>query len=463
MDDVEEYVDANEIDNNLSLKFNIRSYFKEFWLPIITGLFCLIAIIQSSFVPLNVNEDFGAHILLIPAHFFFRHIRSFVVLFVLFASANKTAMLFESKRSTVKVKILIHYFIISAITLVITLCAGYLIIIRRNPAVDTVYFSKYLDANYRPFHNFIRFFRGLFIHDLPGNVLTTRLDHYNDFGSIKLTKGLGDGYNAPGFVIFGAMIAFSTYFLGKDGEILRNLIQLIHRSMLAVYWILLCYSPIALYFGGIVQFDVIRREKLYGFLIIRYMLLLTSVVVVALLQIFVILPCFHFVRTRKFGYDVIYRLAALFPDTFVEGSTVRMVEKTKQYLKSRRFSSEVIDSYLNYCTLINGAGIVSGFTINAIFSLKLFSIDFDWAVVLKIIVTSMLMAVPATEYIQGYMFGIIFFLNSSMINPDFIMVILLADWLTDRVRMISNIVADALTIDYIESLNKTSNSSTQSL
>ncbi|BAM41820.1 sodium transporter [Theileria orientalis strain Shintoku] len=463
MEDVEEYVDANEIDNNLSLKFNLKLYFKEFWLAITTALVCLLAIVQSSFVPLNLNEDLGAHILLIPAHFFFRHVRSFVVLFVIFASANKTAMLFESKRSTVKVKILLHYFIISGITLVLTLCAGYLIIMRRNPTADTLFFSKYVDLNYRPFDNFIRFFRGLFVHDLPGNVLTTRLDHYNEFGTVKLSKGLGDGYNAPGFIIFGAIIAFSTYFLGKDGEILRNLIQLIHRSMLAIYWILLCYSPIALYFGGIVQFDIIRREKLYGFLIIRYMLLLTSVVFIALLQIFVILPCFHFVRTRKFGYDVIFRLSALFPSAFVEGSTVRMVERTKQYLKSRRFSSEAVDSYLNYCTLINGAGVVSGFAINAIFSLKLYSIDFDWAVVIKIIFTSMLMSVPATEFIQGYMFGIIFFLNSSMINPDFIMVILVADWLMDRVRVISNVVADALTIDYIESMNKTSTTSTQSL
>ncbi|UKJ89907.2 sodium transporter [Theileria orientalis] len=463
MDDVEEYVDANEIDNNLPLKFNLRWYIREYWIPISTALFSLIAIIQSSFVPLNINEDFGAHILLIPSHFFFRHIRSFVVLFVFFASANKTAMLFESKRSTVKVKILIHYLIISSISLMITICTGYLLILRRNPATETSYFSKLLDVNQTPFINFIIFFRGLFIHDLPSNVTTTRLEHYNEFASVKISKGLGDGYNAPGFVIFGAIIGLSTYFLGKDGEILRNLIQLIHRSMLAVYWILLYYSPIALYFGGIVQFDLIRRDKLYGFLIIRYMLLLTAVVFIALLQIFIILPCFHFIRTRKFGYEVIFRLASLYRHTFIEGSTVRMIERTKQYLKSRRFNSEVIDGYLNYCTLINGTGVVSGFAINAIFSLKLYSIDFDWAVVIKIILTAMLMAVPSTEFIQGYMFGIIFFLNSSLINPDFIMVILIADWLTDRVRMISNVVADALTMDYIESMNKSSNSNAQSL
>uniref|UniRef100_A0A3B0MYW6 Amino acid transporter n=1 Tax=Theileria annulata TaxID=5874 RepID=A0A3B0MYW6_THEAN len=463
MDDLDRFVDANESYNNIPKRSHLWAYFKEFWLAIVTCLACVLAIVQGSCIKLNLDKETGVPLLMLPANFFLRHVRGFVVLFIIFSAATKTALLFETKRSTVKRKILFHYFLNTSLTLFVSFVAAYLIIMRRDSSSQTKFFAKFVNESYRPLTNFVRFFRGLAIHDIPGNIITTRVENYNELGAQKLEGGLGDGYNAPGFVVFGAFLACSTYFLGKDGEILRNLMQLIHRSMLAVYWILLCYSPLALYFAGIVQYDLVQQEGMLGFLSLRYLLLLACVCLVTLLQIFILLPFLHFCRTRKFGYEVISRLFAIMPNAFVGGSSVRMVEKTKMYLKSKRFSVESVDTYLNYCTLINGSGIASGFVINAIFSLKLYDADFDWAVIFKIVLTGLLVSLAVPEFIQGYMFGIIFFLNTSMINPDFIVLILLVDWLMDRFRVVANVVADALTVDYIESISKSSTATTQSL
>ncbi|AFZ81568.1 hypothetical protein BEWA_009820 [Theileria equi strain WA] len=461
MDDIEEYVDANEVDNYMAKSFKFSSFCKEYWLAIATAVTAALALVQSSIFKLNLEG--GAAVLMLPADMFLRHVRGFMVLFVIFSAASRASLFAESKGNPVKRKVILSYFVSGLLTLLVGFLFGYLLIPAKGDDLPSQYFVKFLDPKYTPGINFVKFLRGLAVHDIPGNVLTTRFDVYNQFGRDQVKDGLGDGYNGPGFIVFGLLIAASTYFLGKDGEIVRNIVHLVHKCLLGVYWMLLCYSPIAIYFSGIVTFDTLSKDGTFGYLCLRYLLLFFIGLLVALVRIFIVLPLLHFVRCGSFGFDVILKVAGLLPTAFMGGSSVRMVEKTKYYLKSKRFNSEIVDSYLPFCTVANGECVGAGFALTAIFALKLFGNDIDWSVFLKIVITGLLYEFAITEYIQCHLFAVIFFLNTSMITADFIVPIILADWLYDRLGIVANTISDALTIDYIESIHTSGRTSVQNV
>lgn len=461
MDDIEEYVDANEVDNYMAKSFKFSTFFKEYWLAVLTAVAAFLALVQSAVVKLNLEDS--AKVLMLPADMFLRHVRGFVVLFVLFSAASRASLFAESKGNAVKRKVLLGYFVSGFFTLLVGFALGYLLIPAKKGDLETEYFVKFVDSKYTPGSSFVKFLRGLAVHDIPGNVLTTRFDVYNEFGRDDVKNGLGDGYNCPGFVVFGLLIAASTYFLGKDGEIVRNIVHLVHKCLLGVYWMLLCYSPIALYFSGIVSYDNLCQEGTFGYLCLRYLLLLAVVLLVALVRVFVLLPLLHFARSGSFGFDVIVKVVGLLPTAFMGGSTVKMVDKTKYYLKSKRFNSEIVDSYLPFCTVANGECISAGFALTALFALKMFGNDIDWAVCLKVLLTGLLYGFAVTEYIQGHLFAIIFFLNTSMIPPSFIVPVLLVDWFYDRFGIVANTVSDALTLDYIEGVHASGRTNVQNV
>ncbi|XP_034039743.1 excitatory amino acid transporter 1-like [Thalassophryne amazonica] len=264
--------------------------------------------------------------------------------------------------------------------------------------------------------------------------------------------GTSDGVNVMGVLVVSMAIGLVLGHMESEGKPLRDFFDCLNKAIMHLVNLIIWYCPVGIIFLLAEQVAQMSDITMVGLQIAMYAL----VVVVGLaIHSFITLPAIYAVTTRRNPYRFMRGLLQALSTAFGTASSSATLPVTFQCLEeTHNMDKRVTRFMLPVGATMNMDGGALYEAVAALFIAQIHDMDFNLGqiIVLSMIVTAV--STGAAGIPQAGMVSMIIVLSSTGLPTEDISLLLIVDWILDRLRTATNVLGDCIGVGVVQHLSQ---------